>query len=143
MLRQVLSASASIALLAGLTACGEDQAGSAPSPSDSGTVSASPRRPARLHISGGYDFKGERASFEPARTALKNITDKLFPALEGGDTQAIQTWVDAHAKPGGGAITYLDGRRIIQRVYSPPESDKALIQVFIANEKVGLDEEEG
>jgi len=28
-------------------------------------------------------------------------------------------------------------------VYSPPESDKALIQVFIANEKVGLDEEEG
>jgi hypothetical protein len=96
-----------------------------------------------LHIYGGYDFTGERASFEPARTALKNITDKLFPALEGGDTQAIQTWVDAHAKPGGGAITYLDGRRIIQRVYSPPESDKALIQVFIANEKVGLDEEEG
>ncbi len=96
-----------------------------------------------LNIYGSYDFKGEPAKFEPARVALKNVTDKLFPALKGGDSQAIQTWVDAHAKPAGGAIAYLDGRRVIQRVYSPPESDKALIQISIASEKVGLEEEKG
>jgi hypothetical protein len=93
-------------------------------------------------ISVDSEYQGDTSAqaFGDAKAAARRIADKLWPALKGGDPQALKAFVEPRLTPTGSGLGYVDLRKV--RVESTYARDfaQARIVIGISAEKVGLEE---
>lgn len=90
------------------------------------------------------NYHGDTAAkaFSDAKVVVQRMAGKLWPALKGGDPQALKSFVEPRLNPTGSAIGYVDGRKIHMVSKAATEFSDAVISIRIGAEQVGLEDKD-
>jgi hypothetical protein len=88
------------------------------------------------------NYHGDTAAkaFSDAKVVVQRMADKLWPALKGGDPQALRSFVEPRLTPTGSGIGYVDGRKVRVVSTAATEFSDAGIVIRIGAEQAGLED---
>jgi hypothetical protein len=93
-----------------------------------------------IAIEANYHGDTAAQAFRDAKAAAQRIADTLWPALRGGDAQALKSFVEPRLTPTGSGLGYVDGHKVRVESTSGADFADADIVIRINAEQVGLEE---